>query len=139
MLRRLKQQSESVSPVSDAEEESIEPNETVASEVGAIGEQETAHETVHESVQETAQETVHEIAPAKPASPSQDVLRREMIPPYQREQRPQPDLIPSLHNPIHDPLSNWTEPSRPPFTGPTIPPRDYLYDQIVGSQHHHNA
>ena len=113
MLRKLKQQCESVSPRSDMDEESPEPNETIASEVGAVVEQEGASESVI----------------TKPTSP-----------PHQQDPLPpQPDtVVPSISKAIPEMTSSWSEPSHPNFTGPNIPSQDFLYDQIVGSQQLHH-
>ena len=107
------------------DEESPEPNETIASEVGAVVEQETASEPVL----------------TKPTSlPQESANQMESTSHQQDSFPPQPDtVVPSIHKAIPEMTSSWSEPSHPHFTGPNIPSQDYLYDQIVGSQQLHHS
>ena len=104
------------------DEESPEPNETIASEVGAVVEQEGASESVI----------------TKPTSlPQESANQMESTSPHQQDPLPpQPDtVVPSISKAIPEMTSSWSEPSHPNFTGPNIPSQDFLYDQIVGSFH----
>ena len=108
------------------DEGSPEPNETIASEVGAIVEQEAAPESALTKPTSLPQESAKQV---KPTSPHQ----QDPLP-------PQPDIIaPSIPKTTPDISSSWGEPSHPNFTGPNIPSQDYLYDQIVGSQPLHHS
>ena len=107
------------------DEESPEPNETIASEVGAVVEQEAASEPVL----------------TKPTSlPQESANQMESTSPHQQDPLPpQPDtVVPSIPKAIPEMTSSWSEPSHPNFTGPNIPSQDFLYDQIVGSQQLHH-